>query len=119
MGMWWSSNHCSTPTCASPSAPPPSSATPIFSRGLAVSALAPPGSSWRCNRGAGVSCAGAKRKKQQEAKKCVQATAHEKLPSNTGRGRESWVTTSFAQPDNSHKVAVFCVHVGVSLRPLR
>src|SRR5215470_16858455 len=32
--MWWSSNHCSTPICASPSAPPPSSATPIFGRAV-------------------------------------------------------------------------------------
>src|SRR5260370_33299780 len=31
MGMWWSSNHWSTPICARPSAPPPSRATPIFS----------------------------------------------------------------------------------------
>src|SRR5450759_4562166 len=31
MGIWWSSNHWSTPICARPSAPPPSRATPILS----------------------------------------------------------------------------------------
>src|SRR5579864_3167741 len=36
MGIWFSSSHCSTPTCARPSAPPPSSATPIFRRGFAA-----------------------------------------------------------------------------------
>src|SRR5271169_1284082 len=63
MGMWWSSNHWSTPMCASPSAPPPSSATPIFSRGL--EGVAEVDDATGLAGETGVSCAGQKERHRQ------------------------------------------------------
>jgi hypothetical protein len=45
----------------------------------------------------------AKREEQHKENKCLQAAAHEKLPSNQSRGHKLGTQTSFTQPAHSYK----------------
>src|SRR6476646_8966663 len=107
MGMWWSSNQCNTPICASPSAPPPSSATPIFSRdledGLVSVALAGVDDETGLASLPGVSCA---RQKERNNKEQMSACRVPRMKSSLqmDRRERSWpIATSFAQCAGSHK----------------